>query len=208
MVTTLVSPKYTTDKLKSGKIEDRIDVFEDRIKGWFLDHATALTGSSNAQFAILQLSLSYFETYAIYKRGEDSEGQSKKFFVSAFLEVFPYSGPVGDPFPVPPDFREKLADDFYRAVRCGLFHSGMTGYKVLLGESSKAITVSVHKPTGTVEAIIIDPAKFVDEIRAHFDVYLSRLRDASKADLRANFTKAWELKNPTIALPIAPGGVP
>jgi hypothetical protein len=115
---------------------------------------------------------------------------------------------VGDAFPVPPDFREKLAEDFYRAVRCGLFHSGMTGYKVLLGKGSKAITVSVHKPTGTVGAIVIDPAKFVDEIGAHFDLYLSQLRNAANADLRANFTKAWELKNPTIALPLAPGGVP
>jgi hypothetical protein len=183
-------------------------VFEDRIKGWFLDHAKALTGSSNAEFAVMQLSLSYFETCAIYKRGEDSEKQSKKFFTGAFLEVFPYSGPVGDPFPVPPDFREKLAEDIYRAVRRGLFHSGMTGYKVWLGKGRKAITVSVHKPTGTVEAIIIDPAKFVDEIGAHFDLYLSQLRDGGERRAEGNFTKAWELKNSTIAHPLAPGGIP
>lgn len=34
-----VSPNYMSDKLKAGNVEDRIDVFEDRVKGWFLNHA-------------------------------------------------------------------------------------------------------------------------------------------------------------------------
>lgn len=209
MAVVRVSPNFTSEKLASGKLEDRIDVFEDRLRGWFLTHARALLNVVHGDLAALQLALGYFETYAIYWNGEDSEGKSKQFFTQAFLEVFPFSGWEGTGVApaLPPDFRQRLAGDFYRAVRCGLFHSGMTGYKILVGRKrSQAIEVSVHKPTGATGAIVVDPEKLLDEVDAHFAGYLAQLRAPANTELRERFSRAWELKNPMVTLPVPPTG--
>jgi hypothetical protein len=42
MISARVSPQFTGEKLQSGSIEDRLDVYEDRVFGWFLDHAQSL----------------------------------------------------------------------------------------------------------------------------------------------------------------------
>src|SRR5262245_24204122 len=67
-----VSPKYTTDKLASGRVDDSIDVYEDRVKGWMLDHARALVDRPHSEYAVLSTVIGYFESHATYARGEDS----------------------------------------------------------------------------------------------------------------------------------------
>ena len=62
-----ISPSFTVDKLRSGQIEDKIDVYEDRVLGWFFRSARSLLSVPNSEFALLQLTISYFEGYAIYR---------------------------------------------------------------------------------------------------------------------------------------------
>lgn len=204
-----ISPRFTREKLSSGRLEDRIDVYEDRIKGWFLNHARSLLAAPNSELAVLQLSLAYFEGYAIYRNGSDSKGRSKKFFRQAFMEVFPHSrrGTVQGIDPSP-DAIEKLPSLLYEEARCGLFHDGMIRHSIVLASSSAPISVSAHKITGEVGAIVIDPRKFLEAVEAHFTAYTAKLRDRNNAELRANFNSAWELKNPPVSLHFPPGGIP
>ena len=203
------SPRFTSEKLLSGKLEDSIDIYEDRIKGWFLDHARSLLAAPYSEIAVLQLALGYFEGYAIYRNGVDSKGRSKKFFRQAFMEVFPYAkrGKVQGIDPSP-DAIEKLADLLYEEARCGLFHEGMIRHRILLAKASAPISVSAHKTTGEIGAIVIDPGKFLGAVEVHFTDYIAKLRDTKNPDLRSKFNAAWELKNPTGALPLPPGGIP
>ncbi len=32
-----ISPKFTVEKLQSGTLLNRIDVYEDRVRGWLID---------------------------------------------------------------------------------------------------------------------------------------------------------------------------
>lgn len=91
-----VSPRFKADKLASGMLDDKIDVFEDQVKGWTLQHAFFLTdksnpsGERNAGFAIPLLCGAYFETIESCYRGRASkQGDSKNFFRGGFLKVFP-----------------------------------------------------------------------------------------------------------------------
>lgn len=204
-----VSPHFTSKKLSSGSLEDRIDIYEDRIKGWFLNPARSLLAVPNSELAVLQLSIGYFEGYAIYRNGSDSRRHSKKFFCQAFMEAFPYSrrGTVQGIDPSL-DLIEKLPVLLYEEARCGLFHDGMIGRRIVLASSSAPISVSAHKITGDVGAIVIDPRKFLEAVEAHFTAYTAKLRDRNNPELRANFNAAWELKNPPVPLRFPLGGIP
>lgn len=83
-----VSPRYTAEKLKTRRVEDSIDVYEDRVTGWLLEHARALAARPHSEYAVLALLIGYFEPHASYLRGQDSKNKSKKFFREGFLDVF------------------------------------------------------------------------------------------------------------------------
>jgi hypothetical protein len=59
-----VSSRYTADKLASQSIEDRIEVYEDRVEGWLLGPTRALLDVPHSQMAVLNLCLGYFEGWA------------------------------------------------------------------------------------------------------------------------------------------------
>lgn len=193
----LISPRFYASKLASGKIDDRIDVYEDRLKGWFFGPARELLGVPNAGIAILQLCLGYFEGYWTYRTGEDSKSRSKEFFKSAFAEIFSRLDIVDPPdLKLSPDIRETLANLHYEDGRCGLFHDGMLRGAIYVGPGTAPISATIEKSTGRVAGILINPEMFLDEIEAHSDQYIAKLRDPSNADLRKRFNAAWESKNP------------
>ena len=206
----LISPKYEPEKVKSGTVEDCSDVFEDRVRGWFLEPARALTKIPNSSFAILTIALSYFEGYAIYRFGADSSGKSKEFFRRAFLEVFVHVRPAPGhtDTPITSDLFARVADIMYEDGRCGLFHDGMSRKRLIMTRASAPINVSVHKQTGDISVIIIDAAKFLSDIEAHLEKYLKDLRDPANIELREKFMQAWRLKTPTDPLIRPPGRIP
>src|SRR4030095_5839249 len=85
-----VSPRYTSDKRASRAIEDRIDVYEDRVEGWLLGPTRALLHVPHSQMAVLNLCLGYFEGWAQYSSGADSTGRSSEFFRRGLIAVFPF----------------------------------------------------------------------------------------------------------------------
>lgn len=196
----LISPNFPASKLLSGSIDDRIDVYEDRLKGWFFEPLLALLQVPNAAIAIIQLCLGYFEAYWIYRTGEDSKRRSKEFFKRAFNEIFSDLRPVDPPdLTLPRDIRDRLANLHYEDGRCGLFHDGILRGNIFVGRSSAPISVTIEKKTGEVAGILIDPKMFLDEIMTHSRQYIDELRNPSNTDSRTKFNKAWELKNPDIA---------
>src|SRR5262245_37581457 len=76
-----VSPNFDNTKLSSGKIEDKIDVFEDQMRGWMLLHAKGLcseqyTFRHQAGFAVLTIVSTYFEPIESYYSGRQSDRRS------------------------------------------------------------------------------------------------------------------------------------
>jgi hypothetical protein len=177
-----ISRHYRDDHLKTGNIETLIAIYEDQVRGWFFDHATALEKSSDhAGLVTLLVVLSYVEGHAIFYRGEDSKRDSRGFFREAFKVIFRLSGEESEA-------RDKAINEVYGEMRCGLFHTGMTRGKVLISNHHEdSITI-------TNTAIMVNPKLLLASAEDHLSHYLMRLRNPDEKVLRANFEKAWKLR--------------
>jgi hypothetical protein len=185
-----VSPRYTADKLASRSIEDRIDVYEDRVQGWFIAPTRSLLDIPHAEFAVLNLCLGYFEGWAQYYSGEDSTRRSAEFFCRGLSAVFPFFD-FGDVVRKPGDER-RIFDVLYEQARCGVAHDGMPRKKVLIRSLPTPIAVSAQIETGEIGAIFVDSRQFLEHIERHFPGYVTALRDPANIELRENFTRTWE----------------
>ncbi len=182
-----ISPKYDADYLKGDSdIDKKLDVFEDRTKGWTLEWAKRLSETEHAGFAALAIALTYFEAHAIYYKGESSNpNKSKQFFRDAFIDVYGHHV-------LGMDLAGRIADNVYDQGRCGLFHEGMTKAKLLLRDDNGSVTYSEDFNTHELVEISINVQEFVKEIEAHFQEYMQRLRKSSEVTLRRDFERSWD----------------
>lgn len=186
-----ISPRFTLEKLKSTRIEDWIDIYEDRIRGWLLDHAAALTHRPHSNAAVFQLALTYFEGWAQYRYGEDSTGRSQEFFVRALMDVFPHYRQKGHSISEAPE-KDMVVRLFYRAARCGLVHDGQARQGIFFHNGLPSTMVVFDMDgSGQPNAIVINVRRFLADIGGHFERYIATLRDPSNRELRDNFARTW-----------------
>jgi hypothetical protein len=197
----LISPRFLNSKLAAGRLEDKIDVFEDRMEGWFLRHGRALCadeygGRTSARFAALTIVASYFEAIECYCSGEESRNRSCEFFKRGFLRVFPDlpASLRAQGHASPDELANDIAGDVYAQLRCGLLHEALPRHLLLLREDTAAVGFMVHKGTGDLGSIVVDARKFVEAVSAHFRVYIARLRDPNETDVRQRFEKFFDLR--------------
>ena len=193
IINNFISPNFGHEKLKSGTYEDLIDVFEDKMRNWFLIPAKRLLEIPHCEIAAVALLISYFEGIAIYLSGKDSKNRSFEFFEDGFSKVFPIQHEDKDAPRI-------VARAIYDQVRCGFAHDGMFRTRVFFSDvPSKPLIFSFPKKNGDldlsqVESIIINPSLFHESIRNHFESYLKRLRDGSDTGVKEAFEKAVKLK--------------
>lgn len=154
-------------------ISVKIDIYEARVKGWFLDVARTGIGAGAGDYVAFMVALSYFEGVEQYFVGEDSDRKSGKFFKEGVKKVFPQQ-------------KSAVTDLLWKGARCGLFHAGFTKEKIHLShDDDEAI-----KRDG--DFIRINPRKFLDCVSEHHRKFVSDLRNPSQTDLRKNFEKRWD----------------
>lgn len=166
-----ISPHYTIDDYKSGRVTD-IEVFIDQMKGWSLEHARILAyyGNEHCGFVVLQILFSYFETIEQYIKGERSNGESERFFIDGFKNVFPEAD-------------DKIAKIFYKEGRCGLFHENMVRPKIFLRDGNYKYSYDEK-----LDRVYIDRRKFTDAVIEHFDNYAKELENKNSIEYK-NFQK-------------------
>ena len=188
-----ISPNFSHEKLETATYEDLVDVFEDRMRNWFLMPAERLLEIPHCQIAAVALLITYFEGIAIYLSGKDSKNRSFEFFADGFSEVFPIQHEDKDAPRI-------VARAIYDQARCGFAHDGMFRNRVFFSDvPSKPIIFSFPKNDGDldlsqVESIIINPFLFHESIRNQFESYLKRLRDRSDTGVKEVFETAVKLK--------------
>lgn len=181
-----ISPNFGHEKLGSGTYEDLVDVFEDRMRNWFLMPAERLLEIPHCQIAAVALLITYFEGIAIYLSGKDSKNRSFEFFSDGFSKVFPIQHQDKDAPRI-------VARAIYDQARCGFAHDGMFRTRVFFSDvPSKPLIFSFPKKNGDldlsqVESIIINPNLFFESIRDHFEDYLKSLRVGSDSSVRQAF---------------------
>jgi len=150
----------TGRQLDPRNVNHKIDIYERQVKDWFLIPATNLTKYKNGNkgFIVLMICLSYLEGIEQYRRGQNSNGNSRRFFVSAMERLYP------------DEFQTHQLEDFYSEARCGLFHNGMVRGKIIINNGFQK---SVEFNGGDIK---VSPSKFLKDIRDDFESYLQELR--------------------------------
>ena len=188
-----ISPNFGTEKLESASYEDLVDVFEDRMRYWFLNPVERLLELQHCQIAAIALLIAYFEGIEIYARGEDSKNRSFEFFADGFSKVF--SSDHEDK-----DSSKIIAHAIYDQARCGFAHDGMFRNRVFFSDvPSRPLLVSFRKKNGILdlsqfESIVINPLRFLESVRIHFESYVKILREGSDPTLKQAFQNAVKLK--------------
>ena len=167
--------------LDYNNIETKILIYEDRVKGWFLEIGEKLKQDNEAGFVIIQIALSCMEGNQQYIEGEISRNRSKLFFIKSMKRIFPDSSQVKN--------IDEILGIFYDQVRCGLFHDGMTRSVVTINAEHKSAI------DFTSSDIVVNPHKFLDSIRKAFEDYIMELKNPSNTALRQNFEKRWNIIN-------------
>lgn len=193
-IQTLISPRYSSDKLDDPSVEDLIDVLEDRIMFWLLAPAKTLTAQEHGMVASFGLVLPYFEGIWTYITGQDSRGRSRAFFKDGFVDVFRSSR-------LDPQLLARVADVLYEDARCGFAHDSFFRSRIYFGKVEGGclhITVprvnGVPDPTGEIQSIVVDVEEFFKYVEGHFGKLVARLRDVGQVEPRARFLEACRLK--------------
>lgn len=184
-----VSPAYSLGQLQTADIQTKIDIFEDRVKGWQLCVGQALWAEvtkpkdgnpdfTHAGFAVLSILFSYFEMIRQFQRGEESAQQAGTFAKEGLLSVYGAT------------LSEQQRDQIYRDVRCGMYHSGITkALATISGDSTQAFTFIQNR-------VCVNPGILCKDILQHFDGYLEMLRADTDSDARAHFEEMLEVYVP------------
>jgi hypothetical protein len=186
-----ISPNFTHEKIESASYKDLVDVFEDRIRNWFLMPAERLLEIPHCQIAAVSILITYFEGIAVYLSGKDSKNKSFEFFEQGFSKVFSIQDR---------NALRIVARAVYDQARCGFAHDGMFRNRLFFSDvPSKALIVSLPKKDSVlnlshIESIVINPNRFCESIRIHFEGFLKRLRGGSERHVRQAFEAAVKLK--------------
>ena len=161
-------------------IDTKIEVYADRVFGWFLDIATKLQEDNESGFVILMICMSQIEGIEQFKRGEKTKkGESMKLIKDCLKRIFTISS-------LNEERLEKMIDE----LRNGLFHDGMTRKNFFInGEYPIAVAFLEG------DLIMVNPHLFLNKIRGEFEQYISLLKDPVNVDLRKNFEKMFDLLN-------------
>ena len=154
----------------------KVDVYEDRVDGWFLNVAENLLkeDDSPGDYVVITIALAQLEGIEQFRRGETARDRKPKeseraWFVSAGVRAFPG---VSNPM------LERLWD----SVRCGLAHSGFTEDPVLV---SRAWDAALHESGG----LHINPKTLLHAVRNFFDEFVKELRADSNSEAARNFAR-------------------
>jgi hypothetical protein len=201
-----ISPTFTTDKLENPRVDDIIDVHDDRIRNWLLNPAATLLGQKHGSPAALCILLTYFEGAWSYKVATSSKGRSKEFFRLGFADVFKSSG-------VPEQVLLRIGDLLYVDARCGFFHDGMFRERVYFAEMNKDLVITLPKKAGKldlmgdIQSVLIDVGRCYDAVTRHFNANVAFLRNTDNWMERNAFFAFfksqcdWESPGPIIGMP-------
>ena len=120
---------------------------------------------------------------AKYRDGYLGERESSNYFKRGLLYTFPdlYAS------------EKELLEAFYKRVRNGLYHLGITRPKVILFDDIPG-SFGFHQELGE---LAISPDKLVNDIAIRFDAFSQELLKPTNVELRRNFESRFDYDNAT-----------
>lgn len=179
-----ISPHYTTlDFPNRLTLDNKIDIFIDRINGWQIGIAKKIIQHEiqHRGFALLHIILSYFEMIGKYSSGYIKDGASRINFKKGMRMTFPEIGLE----------EENFLNSLYTNVRNGIYHVGMTRINVILRCDIPG-SIGFNKEQNF---LAICPEHLVEDIDYRFQEFAVRLRDPNNKELRKNFEMRFDYDN-------------
>jgi hypothetical protein len=175
-----ISPKYRVYDWKALTFSNEEDwqkaivIFEDRIRGRFLNFIDLIKCHEYSGFAVLALDCLLIETFQQFREGKDeTRNNSEKYFVNFLTETSFCEF-----------FNKEIARKFYKQIRCGLLHQAEV-------KGNSLVRISQNEPlvrlTKDGKGVIVNRESFHEQLVRVFEEYLSRLRDPSNEDERNKF---------------------
>lgn len=182
----LIAPSYrSTDFGAELNIADKINIFFDRIRGWYVDIVAQLDlRVDNSRYAVITLTFSYFEMIAKYVEGYEGTDQNAEYFKRGLNYVFPQINEIQD---IPRPAVDLLAD-LYIANRDTLYHLMFVPFP--LGISDEMDDTFV----GEGNVLWINPALLIGDLRRHIAEMEALLRNRRNTDERTNFEKRYDFE--------------
>lgn len=157
-----------------------IDIFEDRIKGRYLDIIDRIINDGCLMidgFSVMALNCLLIETLLQFKNGWDETKNSNSYEYSRFLtEEFP------DVF-----INTTLARKFYGDIRCGILHSAQTKNGSQLAINKQYVVEFICTNRG--RSISVDVIGISEIIRNYFYNYVEKIKNCRNEDERYNFLR-------------------
>jgi hypothetical protein len=203
-----ISPVHTMPPLKQDiadwSVEQMIEVFQAQIDGWHLGIADRIINEVwkigddycinainndgdlvhyvvDSGWAVLQITLSYFEIIAFYKNfAKMKKASARAKFDWGFKDVFPELAQ-----------QTRVMNIVRNELRNALYHTGLEPGYVYITHDSDPNPIVLHNAIGRVR---VDPHSFVQHLRSHFKVYIDQLKDVSMTDLRNEFQAVFKSK--------------
>lgn len=167
-----------------SEYEAKVDVYEDRVRTWFLDWAAKLvhtdlvdSGTSPGDYVALSVALAYLEGVSQYRLGEESGLGPGDLFRASATRILPSAS-------------VDAITMLWKKTRCGLFHSGFTEDRVYVSHENYT---EVLELTDDGE-LHIDPARFVQLVLEDFEGYVQELRAKPSGELAQQFEKLWDMR--------------
>ena len=202
-----VTPKRRLKDIpKSLTLDDKVDIFSERINGWKIEIADYLIngriiknekssftieGNPHASYATLDIILSYFEMIAKYYEGYTGT-LSEPYFKKGVRLVYPETKDINKE--KVKSLLEELLDTLYHGARCGTYHIGFPDSRIFLADG-ETDSIKFHS-NGKVT---INPHKLVKVVSYHFNNYIKQLKDTRNTELRQNFEKRFDMDTSYVA---------
>ncbi|MFX1475996.1 MAG: hypothetical protein ACFFCO_11050, partial [Promethearchaeota archaeon] len=184
----MISPHYNVEHWRAldFSTEDdwqkAIEIFEDRVRGRFLDIISLFEHCTYGGFAVLALDCLLIETLQQFREGlsETPRRKSENFYVSFLTETSFGSF-----------FTTEMARMFYDQIRCGILHQAEVkgSSRVLIREGEPLVRI-----TDNGKGLIINRKLFHEQLVKEFEDYVTQLPkdDPANMTLREKFKRKME----------------
>lgn len=153
---------------------DKILIYKRQVEERFINRAEKLIEEKNYIFIVLMICLSYIEWVQQYKEWKNSRNKSQVFFKQSLKNI------------IDDKISDTISTLIYTQLRCGLFHNGMTEWKIILRyDFSKAIS---HENN----ILKINPRILLELIKKDFENYINNL--SRDQDLRNKFNNLYKFE--------------
>ena len=185
-VSTRISPKYSVEHWRALTLktesdwEKAIEIFEDRIRGRFLDIIRGFEQRPFAGFAVLALDCLLIETLQQFREGKSStpKRMGETYFVRFLTQTCFKS-----------HFDASKAAMFYRQFRNGILHQAEVKGPSLVRRDTPNIVDLAKNGKG----LILNRRLFHEKLVQAFEEYIDAVRTDRNGSLRSRFQKKMNL---------------